>query len=110
MKDKDILQDLLAVIQDRRDNPIEGSYTCYLLGQGLDKILKKLGEECAETLIAAKNGDHEATVSELCDLLYHLLVMMAAQGIEWEAIRRELTIRRDKIGNLKTMRETDRHT
>jgi len=105
-----ILHDLLTMIQQRRDNPQEGSYTCYLFGKGLDKILKKLGEECAETVIAAKNGDNAATVQEICDLLYHLLVLMAEQDIEWAAVEAELAARRAKIGNLKTMRATDKET
>ena len=106
----DILQDLLAVIQSRRDNPQEGSYTCYLFDKGLDKILKKLGEECVETIVAAKNGDNGATTREICDLLYHLLVLVASQDIEWREIIAELRARRAKIGNLKTMRETDKDT
>jgi len=105
-----ILPDLLSVIQSRRDNPQEGSYTCYLFDKGLDKILKKLGEECAETIVAAKNGDNAATVQEMCDLLYHLLVLMAAQDIEWPAVETELTVRQARIGNLKVIRETDRAT
>ena len=105
-----ILDDLLTVIKARRDAPREGSYTCYLFDKGLDKILKKLGEECAETIIAAKNGDGAATVQEVCDLLYHLLVLMAAQDIEWTAVEAELTARRARIGNLKAMRDTNRNT
>ena len=106
----DIIPDLLEVIQNRRDHPQEGSYTCYLFDKGLDKILKKLGEESAETIIAAKNGDNAATVQEICDLLYHLLVLMAAQDIQWPEVEAELTARRAKIGNLKTMRVTDKET
>jgi len=106
----DVISDLNRVILDRRAHPQEGSYTNYLFDKGLDKILKKLGEECAETIIAAKNSDSTATVQEICDLLYHLLVLMAEQGIEWAAVETELAARRAKIGNLKTTRETDRET
>ena len=106
----DIFRELLTVIQERRDCPQEGSYTCYLFEKGLDKILKKLGEECAEIIIAAKNGDREETVREICDLLYHMLVLMAAQDVEWAAVEAELTERRAKIGNLKATKSTDRNT
>ena len=63
------LTSLYRVVQNRRANPAEGSYTCYLFDKGLDKILKKVGEECAETIIAAKNGVREDTVNEICDLI-----------------------------------------
>ena len=67
-----VLNELYAVVADRKVNPEEGSYTCYLFEKGLDKILKKVGEECAETIIAAKNGDNEELKNEISDLLYHL--------------------------------------
>ena len=76
----DTLQQLYQVILNRRADPQEGSYTCYLFDKGLDKILKKVGEECAETIIAAKNGVQGDTVGEISDLIYHLLVMMADQN------------------------------
>ena len=76
---QDVLEGLYAVVQQRKAEPQEGSYTCYLFEKGLDKILKKCGEECSEVIIAAKNGVQEETVGEICDLLYHLLVMMAEQ-------------------------------
>jgi len=66
----DTLKKLYAVVEDRKANPQEGSYTCYLFDKGLDKILKKVGEECAETIIAAKNGVQEETVGEISDLIY----------------------------------------
>ena len=77
----DVLNGLYEVVLDRRDHPQEGSYTCYLFEKGLDKILKKCGEECSEVIIAAKNGKNEETEEEICDLIYHLLVMMAQQDI-----------------------------
>ena len=106
----DVLKSLYAVIEQRKTSPVEGSYTCYLFEKGIDKILKKVAEECGETLIAAKNGAAEQTVSEIADLLYHTLVLMSAQNIPLEALTEELSRRAEKIGNLKVMRETDRAT
>lgn len=103
----DTLQQLYQVILDRRENPQEGSYTCYLFEKGLDKILKKVGEECAETIIAAKNGVQEDTVGEISDLLYHLMVMMAEQNIPLSAVLEELDRRSLKIGNLKQFHTSD---
>ena len=99
-----------AVIAQRRAEPMEGSYTCYLFQKGLDKILKKVGEECAETIIAAKNGVAEDTENEICDLLYHLLVLMAEQNIPIEDVEAILEQRRQKIGNLKQFHQVDHQT
>lgn len=104
------LEHLYQVIQDRQANPQEGSYTCYLFDQGIDKICKKVGEESAETIIAAKNGAQEDTVGEISDLLYHLMVLMVSQGIPLEAVLAELERRSHKIGNLKQFKQTDRET
>lgn len=101
------LQKLYDVILDRRANPQEGSYTCYLFEKGLDKILKKVGEESAETIIAAKNGIQSDTVGEISDLIYHLLVMMADQNIPLSAVMEELDRRSLKIGNLKQFHTSD---
>lgn len=101
------LQQLYNVILDRRANPQEGSYTCYLFEKGLDKILKKVGEESAETVIAAKNGVQSDTVGEIADLIYHLLVMMADQNIPLSAVTEELERRSLKIGNLKQFHTSD---
>jgi len=106
----DTLKNLYAVVQDRKSNPQEGSYTCYLFEKGLDKILKKVGEECAETIIAAKNDVQADTVGEISDLIYHLMVMMVEKGIPLEDVMNELDIRSQKIGNLKQMKVTDRNT
>ncbi|MDP4110421.1 MAG: phosphoribosyl-ATP diphosphatase [Bacillota bacterium] len=106
----DTLEKLYKVIDERKENPQEGSYTCYLFEQGLDKILKKIGEECSETIIAAKNGKKDDTVGEICDLMYHLLVMMSAQGITYSDVSEVLENRSLKIGNLKTMKKTDKLT
>ncbi len=101
---------LYQVVCSRRANPQEGSYTCYLFDQGLDKILKKVGEESAETIIAAKNGVQEETVGEICDLIYHLTVLMVQQGIPLEAVLSELDRRSQKIGNLKQFHTSDHNT
>ncbi len=103
-------QQLYEVILDRRAHPQEGSYTCYLFDKGLDKILKKVGEECAETVIAAKNGVESDTVGEISDLIYHLLVMMADQNIPLAAVEAELGRRSLKIGNLKQFHTSDHET
>lgn len=105
-----ILNGLYQVVLDRKTNPQEGSYTCYLFEKGLDKILKKVGEECSETIIAAKNGVETDTVNEVSDLIYHLMVMLAQQGIPLDSVLAELARRSEKIGNLKQMRATDKET
>ena len=105
-----VLKDLYQVVLGRKAEPQEGSYTCYLFDKGLDKILKKVGEECAETIIAAKNGVQADTVGEISDLIYHLTVMMAAQDIPLEAVMEELDRRSAKIGNLKQMHVSDHET
>lgn len=106
----DTLKNLYAVVEDRKSNPQEGSYTCYLFDKGLDKILKKVGEECAETIIAAKNGVQEDTVGEISDLIYHLTVMMVQSGIPLDAVMNELDARSAKIGNLKQFHVSDHNT
>ena len=104
------LQNLYVVVKDRQQNPQEGSYTCYLFEKGLDKILKKVGEECAETIIASKNDNEEELVGEICDLIYHLTVLMAEKGVTVDSVLEELDRRSEKIGNLKQMRVTDKET
>ena len=96
-----VLYALYEVIEDRKKNPKEGSYTNYLMEKSIDKILKKVGEECTETVIAAKNGIKSETVYEICDLMYHLSVLMEEQGITWDDIFSELAKRELKEGNLK---------
>ena len=105
-----ILKDMYEVILDRKQNPMEGSYTCYLFEKGLDKILKKVGEESAETIIAAKNDVQSDTVGEINDLFYHVLVMMAELNIPLEAVLEEMEQRSRKIGNLKKMHVSDHNT
>ena len=107
---KETIEGLYEVVKQRREHFTEGSYTCYLFDKGLDKILKKVGEECAETIIAAKNGRQEETVGEISDLIYHLTVMMAQQNIPLEAVLEELDRRSHKIGNLKQFHVADHNT
>ena len=84
---------LQKLIESRRDEPVEGSYTTYLFQKGREKILKKVGEECTEVLIAGAKGDREETVYELGDLAYHALVLMTEMGITQEDVLRELARR-----------------
>ncbi len=91
-----VLSHLYALIESRKRARPEGSYTTYLFDQGLDKILKKVGEECAETIIAAKNEDHGALANESADLLYHLLVLFVQRGLTLDELRHELLSRRGK--------------
>lgn len=104
MESMDLLYD---VVKKRQTEPQENSYTCYLFEQGLDKICKKIGEESAETIIAAKNGVQEETVGEVCDLIYHLMVMLVDQSIPLSAVDEVLKARSAKIGNLKTFHQVD---
>lgn len=106
----DVLNGLYEVVLDRRDHPQEGSYTCYLFEKGLDKILKKCGEECSEVIIAAKNGDNAETVLEISDLLYHLTVLMVNEGVQLDDVRAELDRRHGRTGNLKTFHQVDKNT
>lgn len=84
---------LMELIRGRKTNPQEGSYTTYLFQKGLDKILKKIGEESTEVIIAAKDNDPKETIYEISDLVYHVMVMMIEQGISLEDIRKELASR-----------------
>lgn len=110
MNDKEVLKALYATIVNRKENPKEGSYTCYLFDKGLDKILKKVGEECSETIIAAKNNDNSETVYEIADLIYHLTVMMVNQGISLDEVLAELDKRSEKTGNLKNFHVVDKNS
>ena len=110
MQSNEVLEALYQTIIDRREQPKEGSYTCYLCEKGLDKILKKVGEECSETIIAAKNGDNHETVLEISDLLYHLMVMMVNEGIPLSDVLAELDRRSEKTGNLKTFHQVDKNS
>ena len=89
-----VLKELYSVIEERKEKRPEGSYTTYLFNSGLDKILKKVGEEATETIVAAKNTDGQRLVSETSDLLYHLLVLLVERGATLDEIARELKERR----------------
>ena len=92
-----ILHQLIDIISKRKANPQEGSYTTYLFNEGIDKILKKIGEESAETIIAAKNEGNEELVYEISDLVYHTLVLMAEKGIAIDEIKEALKKRMEGI-------------
>lgn len=87
------LQDLMALIAGRKTEKKEGSYTTYLFEKGLDKILKKVGEECTEVIIAAKAEDKKDTIYEIADLVYHVLVLMTEAGISIDDVMKELASR-----------------
>ena len=107
----DILMDLYELVEQRKAEREEGSYTAYLFDEGLDKILKKLGEECSETIIAAKNlkagEDRDALLNETGDLLYHLTVMLNELGVRPEEVEDVLRERMKKTGNLKPSLRSD---
>ena len=87
------LDDLMKLIEGRKTNPKEGSYTTYLFEKGIDKILKKVGEECTEVIIAGKGGDRAEAIFEIADLTYHVMVMMTEMGISIDEVRAELASR-----------------
>lgn len=87
------LDTLYELLEERKKEMPEGSYTTYLFEKGLDKILKKVGEECTEVIIAAKDRDKKETVYEIGDLVYHVMVLMVEMGISTEDIRKELESR-----------------
>lgn len=110
-----------AVILERKDAHEENSYTCYLFEKGIDKILKKVGEECTETVIAAKNlkaateADDVQTlkselVGEISDLIYHVQVMMCDVGVSMSDVLCEMDRRAQKTGNKKVMKQVDKNT
>jgi len=111
----DILNDLYELVEKRKAEREEGSYTAYLFDAGLDKILKKLGEECAETIIAAKNLEHSGDgsfcvqtrqdlLNESADLIFHLIVMLSELDVKPEEVEDILRERMLKTGNLKPPR------
>ena len=84
---------LYELLEERKEKRPEGSYTTYLFEKGLDKILKKVGEECTEVIIAAKGRDHRETVYEIADLTYHVMVLMVEAGISLDEVEAELASR-----------------
>lgn len=103
-KTGDQLADLFALLKDRKENPKEGSYTTYLFDKGIEKILKKIGEESTEVVIGAMKADTEETIYESADLIYHLLVLLAETGIELNQVKDELANRH--VVDKKTKQET----
>ncbi|MGL4569891.1 MAG: phosphoribosyl-ATP diphosphatase [Clostridium sp.] len=103
---KDVIKELYDVVQKRKKDGNEGSYTAYLFNSGKDKILKKVGEECTEVVIASMKEDNkEEQVNEVCDLTYHLLVLLNELNIPLEEVYYELEKRRSKINNFKGERK-----
>ena len=88
-----MFESVYNTIVDRREHPKEGSYTNYLFDKGIDKILKKVGEEATEIIIAAKNPNPEEVKYEMADFLYHAMVLMVERGVDWEDIVKELADR-----------------
>lgn len=94
---RQIIFEVIAEINNRRKNPVEGSYTSYLFREGIDKVLKKIGEESSEVIIGAKNEDKQELTSELADLLYHSLVLMEIADVSLSDVKNELLRRRTKV-------------
>ncbi|MCD6409447.1 MAG: phosphoribosyl-ATP diphosphatase [Candidatus Verstraetearchaeota archaeon] len=92
----EILRELYEVVVDRRRNPVEGSYTCKLFSEGLDKILRKVGEESLELILAGKEMDQGKIIYEAADLLYHMVVLLVYAGVDLEEVFKELERRRGK--------------
>ena len=88
-----VFEEVFSVIEDRKEHPKEGSYTNYLFDKGIDKILKKVGEEATEIVIAAKNPNPNEIKYEIADFLYHMMVLMAEKGVTWEEVTTELANR-----------------
>lgn len=93
---RNVVHEVIAEIKDRRKNPVEGSYTSYLFREGIDKVLKKVGEESSEVIIGAKNEDKQELTSELSDLIYHSLVLMEIADVSLSDVKKELLKRRSK--------------
>jgi phosphoribosyl-ATP pyrophosphohydrolase len=89
----DVLQSLFETIEDRKQNPKAGSYTGHLFATGENEILKKIGEEAVEVIIAAKGQGDDRIIYELADLLYHSLVLLSARNLQWSAVEAELARR-----------------
>lgn len=89
-----IVTELERVVLDRKANPRQGSYTCHLFAEGLEEIVKKVGEEAIEVIVAATSQDDGRLAAESADLIYHLLVLLAERGVPWAAVEAELIRRR----------------
>ena len=99
------LRELYQTALDRKENPEEGSYTAYLYAKGLEKILKKVGEEASEVMIAAMKDDKEELIGEINDLLYHLVVLMVEKGVTLDEVEEVMRLRSEKQHNLKPERK-----
>lgn len=100
MANEQNLDELYALVKQRKATPVEGSYTDYLFTKGLDKILKKVGEEATEVIVAAKNNQQELQY-ETADLLYHLMVLLVQQEVPFETIKQELAVREGLMSKTK---------
>lgn len=103
-------KDLYETVLSRKESKEEGSYTCYLFEKGIDKILKKCGEECTEMVIAAKNKDNDELKNEIADLCYHIMVMCVERGLDWAEVEEVLDKRSNKTGNLKQFHTVDKNS
>lgn len=101
MAEQQDLNELYQLISDRKKNPVKGSYTDYLFTKGLDKILKKIGEESTEVIVAAKNPSDDDFIYEVADLAYHTLVLMVDRGISVDQIKTELGKREGLMSKTK---------
>ncbi|WP_426980585.1 phosphoribosyl-ATP diphosphatase [Bacillus pseudomycoides] len=104
---EDVLKSLYATIERRKESPISESYTNYLFTKGEDKILKKIGEECTEVVIAAKNDDKEDLIKEMVDVIYHCFVLLAAKNIPLEDVLEEVKERQGKLSKTGERKEID---
>lgn len=110
-----IYEEIFKVIMDRKaafeaGTAEDNSYTAYLFSKGVDKICKKVGEEATETVIAAKNNNNEELMNEINDLLYHVMVLAANQGLTWDEVERVLAERNNVSGNLKQFHTVDKNS
>ena len=104
---EDILKLLFETIEERKKNPLAESYTNYLFSKGEDKILKKIGEECTEVIIASKNNDKEEIVKEMVDVFYHCFVLLAEKNISLEDVMQEVKERNGKLSRVGERKEID---
>ncbi|KEK23676.1 phosphoribosyl-ATP diphosphatase [Bacillus gaemokensis] len=104
---EDVLKSLFETIRERKVSPVPESYTNYLFAKGEDKILKKIGEECTEVVIAAKNDNKEELVKEMVDVFYHCFVLLAEKNISLEDVLKEVKSREGKLSKAGERKEID---
>ncbi|AHA09925.1 phosphoribosyl-ATP diphosphatase [Bacillus toyonensis] len=104
---EDVLKLLFETIEDRKENPVPESYTNYLFSKGEDKILKKIGEECSEVIIASKNNDKKELVKEMVDVFYHCFVLLTEKNISLEDVMEEVKERNGKLSRVGERKEID---